>query len=338
MPKEPKNIVVIGGSAGAIEVLGLILHAFPQDMDAAILVATHMNPSVPSLLSAVLARKTSMTVVPAEDQVTPQAGFVYVGQPDRHLTLHEGQIRLGRGPRENGFRPAVDPLFRSAAMNYGKSVIAVVLSGNLDDGTSGLLEVKRQGGITIIQDPDDALYPGMPSSALQEVPDVHYVLPAKAIGETIAGIVSSTRPHSITVAQHVEPDIAIGGDLAVSQEERTQGVPASLGCPDCGGPLWQRTDGEVVRYRCRVGHAFSDEALLAAQTETLETALWTALRALEETREQATTIATRMERRGHPQLADKFRRQAEDADRRAAIVRAAVNHAAGDNGQMQALP
>jgi two-component system, chemotaxis family, protein-glutamate methylesterase/glutaminase len=332
--RPPKKIVLLGGSAGGIEAISTILSVLPADFPAALFVVVHLNPSVPSLLADILGRKCRLRVMHARDGVEIESGVVYVGPPDRHLTVHEGFVRLGRGPRENGFRPALDPLFRSAAANFRDGVIGVIVSGNLDDGTTGLFEVKRQNGVAIVQDPDDAIYKGMPASAIQEVA-VDYVLPASAIGERIVALVNESRLQSITVAPDVEPDIAIGGESALMMEEREDGHPASLGCPDCGGTLWEMQDGELVRYRCRVGHAFSDESLLAAQTETLETALWTALRALEETEEQALRIAKRMSKRGHPMLADRFERQAVDARRRARIVRDALALNQGNNDEIQ---
>lgn len=321
----PKKIVLIGGSAGGIEVIATILSTVPADLAAAFFIVVHLNPTAPSLLAEVLGRRTQLRVVQAVDDVEIEAGVVYVSPPDRHLSIHEGRVRLGRGPRENGFRPAVDPLFRSAAASVGEGVIAVVVSGNLDDGTTGLLEVKQQGGIAIVQDPDEAPYAGMPASAIQEVPGVDYVLPAAAIADRIVAIVNESRVRSISMAENVAVDISIGGELPLYHKERMDGKSANLGCPDCGGTLWEMKDGETVRYRCRVGHAYSDEALLAAQTETLENALWTALRALEETEEQAVRVTNRMERRGHHLIAQRFRKQAEEASRRAAIVRAAIS-------------
>ena len=337
MTRAPKKIVLLGGSAGGIEAISLILQELPAQFEAAVLVVVHLNPSVPSLLSDILARRTKLTVRSAQDGAVIEAGTVYVAPPDRHLTIHEGCVLLGRGPRENGFRPAVDPLFRSGAAAAGPHVIGVVLSGNLDDGTMGLVMIKQQGGIAIVQHPDDALYPGMPASALQEVPDIDYVLPASAIGQRIASLVEESRVQSITIARDVQPDMAIGGDEPLNLDERVDGKPANLGCPACGGTLWEFKEGELASYRCRVGHAFSDEALLAAQTEALEAALWTAFRALQEQREQATRIADRMDRRGHPTLADRFRRQAQDAERRAAIVRTALQLNQGNNEQVQAI-
>ncbi len=318
-----KKIVLLGGSAGGVEAASTIIQSLPADLEAAVFLVIHLNPSVPSLLSQILARRTSLRVVSAEDGAEIEPGVVYVAPPDRHLVLHKGLVRLGLGPRENGFRPAVDPLLRSAAAEFGSAVIAVIMSGNLDDGTSGMLEVKRRGGTAVVQEPEDALYAGMPSSALQEVPHVDFVLPVSAIGDAITALVRDARTEAQPPA-HAEPDIAIGGESPVASFDERDSHPATLACPDCGGTLWEWKDAETVRYRCRVGHAFSDEALLAAQTETLEAALWTALRALEESREQATRIADRMDRRGHEQLASRFRRQADDATRRAAIVRDAL--------------
>jgi two-component system, chemotaxis family, protein-glutamate methylesterase/glutaminase len=320
---KPKKIVLLGGSAGAIEATSTILRAIPPDIPAAFFVVVHLNPTVPSLLAGILARRIQLRVADAFDNTVIEAGTVYVAPPDRHLTIFEDRVRLGRGPRENGFRPAVDPLFRSAAASIGEGVIGVVLTGNLDDGTTGLIAIKQAGGIAIVQDPAEALYPSMPASAIQEA-TVDYVLPINAIGDRIVALVNESRVQSISIARDITPDIAIGGDVPLSHSERENGHPANLGCPDCGGTLWELKEGELTRYRCRVGHAFSDEALLAAQNESLETALWTAFRALEELHEQAKRIADRMARRGHKVVADRFVKQAEDARRRSAIVRAAL--------------
>jgi two-component system, chemotaxis family, protein-glutamate methylesterase/glutaminase len=320
---KPKKIVLLGGSAGAIEAICTILRTIPPDIPAAFFVVIHLNPTVPSLLAGILARRIQLRVAEGFDNTVIEAGTVYVAPPDQHLTIHEDRVRLGRGPRENGFRPAVDPLFRSAAASIGEGVIGVVLTGNLDDGTTGLIAIKQHGGIAIVQDPAEALYPSMPASAIQEAP-VDYVLPVSAIGDRIVALVNESRVQSISIARDVTPDIAIGGDMPLSHSERENGHPANLGCPDCGGTLWELKEGELTRYRCRVGHAFSDEALLAAQNESLETALWTAFRALEELHEQAKRIAERMAKRGHKVVADRFTKQAEDARRRSAIVRAAL--------------
>ena len=328
MDNECDYVVVIGASAGGIEAVARVLHDVPSNAAAALFVVVHLNASAPSMLATVLARRTELNVVPTEDGMEIRCGTVYIAPPDWHLLVDDGVVRLGRGPRENNFRPAVDPLFRTAAASHGPHVIGIILSGNLDDGTAGMLEVKRCGGTAIVQDPDDALYPGMPASVLQEVPHIDYVLPIDEIGRLLSKLIGTHAGDGrLRGGQSISTDIAIGGDDPVSADEREAsegGDQSSFGCPSCGGVLWEQREGELVRYRCRVGHMFSDEALLAAQTENLETALWTALRALEEAGEQSTTLAQRMESRGHPALARRFSRQADEAVRRAAIVREAL--------------
>lgn len=333
--KRCNKVVVIGGSAGGIEAVTRILSDLPEDLAAAIFVVLHLNASVPSMLPAILARKTKLHVQTPQDGLEIKCGTVYPAPPDRHLLVNKGIVHLGRGARENNFRPAVDPLFRTAAAAYGEAVIGVVLSGNLDDGTAGLLAIKRRGGTAIVQHVEDALYPGMPASALQEVPDVDHVVPVAEMSKLLKELVGRGAVAApVEGGQLIAFDVAMGGEHPVFGEERQpEGDESKFGCPACGGVLWERREGEMVRYRCRVGHMFSDEALLAAQTENLETGLWTALRALEEAAEQATKLSSRMKSRGHERLAERFRRQANDAVRRSEIVRQALGYNQGTGDQ-----
>jgi two-component system, chemotaxis family, protein-glutamate methylesterase/glutaminase len=291
------------------------------------------------MLPAILSRKTALPVKLPTDGMLIECGTVYAAPPDRHLLIDDGVIRIGRGPRENNFRPAVDPLFRTAAVAYGPAVIGVILSGNLDDGTAGLLAIKQAGGIGIAQDPEDADYPGMPASAVQEVLTLDHIARLQDISALLVDLAGQAGPMMINGGKSVD-DIAMGGDSPAMNEERLGNDAISdYGCPSCGGVLWEKRDRNNVRFRCRVGHMFSDEALLAAQTEGLETALWTALRALEEAAEQAGTLAARTAARGHSQLAKRFERQARDAVRRAAIVRQALmlNQGTGERQMPEAV-
>lgn len=332
------KIVVIGGSAGGIEAVANVISGLAPDIPAAFFVVLHLHASVPSQLAHVLGRRTALRVRPADDGLPIECGVVYTAPPDHHLLIENGVMRLGRGPRENNARPSVDPLFRTAAATYGSQVIGVVLSGNLDDGSAGLLEIERKGGTTVVQDPDEALCPGMPASALQEVPNVDYVLPVAEIANVITRL-SGEEGKALASGTPTAPDIARGGERPLARDERNEneegGERSVFGCPSCGGVLWELQDGEMTRYRCRTGHMFSDEALLAAQTENLETALWAALRALEEAEEQSSRIARRMRARAHPRLAERFTKQAEDANRRAAIVRRALMYNQGSRDQIQ---
>jgi two-component system, chemotaxis family, protein-glutamate methylesterase/glutaminase len=230
-------------------------------------------------------------------------------------------VHLARGPRENGHRPAVDPLFRSAAREHSTRVVGVVLSGALDDGTAGLLAVKSRGGVAVVQHPEDALYPGMPLHAIEHV-DVDHVLPAAAIGEALARL----------TAEHVmDRPASVPGDLAAEVEleefsmeaieEGNPGRPSAFSCPDCTGVLSEIQEGGLVRFRCRVGHAWSPESLLTQQSEALEAALWVALRSLEEQASLARRLAEPARRRGHRITATRFQEQAQEAQQAARLVR-----------------
>lgn len=204
------KIVVMGGSAGGIEAITRILADVPADIPAAFLVVVHLNASVPSMLASVMGRRSRLRVVPAEDGMAIECSTIYTANPDRHLLVDPGGvIRLGRGPRENAFRPAVDPLFRTAAASYRPNVIGVILSGALDDGTAGLLDIKRCGGVAIVQALEDAMYAGMPASALQKVPAVDHVLPADEIAAVIielAGRRETTAVPPVDSGAHVRPE------------------------------------------------------------------------------------------------------------------------------------
>ena len=191
-----KDIIVAGGSAGAVEALSTLVEGLPRDLDAAVLAVIHAPPHSPGRLVEILQRRTVLRVSWAEDDGAIEAGHVYVAPPDHHLVVEGGRTRLTRGAPEHHNRPAIDPLFRSAAIAYGPRVIAVVLSGRLDDGTAGLHTVKELGGTTVVQDPDDALHPDMPRNALAAT-TVDHVVPAGALGELLGRLVAES-PDEVT--------------------------------------------------------------------------------------------------------------------------------------------
>jgi two-component system chemotaxis response regulator CheB len=245
-----------------------------------------------------------------------------VAPPDYHLLLEEGVIRLTRGPKENGFRPAIDPLFRSAARAYGTRAVGVVLTGNLSDGTAGLRTIKQHGGLAVVQSLETAMYQGMPRSAMEHV-EVDYVLDPTEIPLVLSELALQPGPHleimSMSSDDLSPPDV---GDELAALDRRTQpGMPSTMSCPECHGVLWEVKDDELVSFRCRVGHAYSDEALLVHQSENLEAALWTALRALEEHSAQARRLARRASGRGHAHSAATFTEQAMDAEHHASVIR-----------------
>jgi two-component system chemotaxis response regulator CheB len=239
------------------------------------------------------------------------------------LLIFRDGIRLYRGPRENGNRPAVDPMFRSAALAYGRRVIGVVLSGNLDDGTSGLLAIKRRGGIAVVQDPDDAMFAPMPQSAIDHV-NVDHVVKLGRMGSLLSELAREPVPeevHAVSDDAKKETEYAELDLARIQDVEDHPGDLAPFGCPDCGGTLWELHEGNLVRFRCRVGHAWTSEALLASQAETLDAALWTALRALEESASLSRELADRARARGNDRMAERLADDAVLAERRASTIR-----------------
>ena len=238
--------------------------------------------------------------------------------PDHHLLIKRDCIRVAHGPRENRFRPAVDPLFRTAARAFGPRVIGIVLSGGLDDGTHGLDLVKRHGGLAIAQDPEEALIPSMPLSAIQNV-EVDHILPARLIGTKLARL----------VAQEVEdlrPPAPEGSDVAEGTEDNMRtghipGPPSPFVCPECGGTLWELEHGRLLRFRCHVGHGYTVESLFADQNEQLEHTLWSALRALEEQAGLRRRMALHAEHVGRRDAVRQFEEEAKQAERRAGTLR-----------------
>jgi two-component system chemotaxis response regulator CheB len=320
-----RDIVVIGASAGGVEALSQFVHRLPADLPAAVYVVLHVSPHGTSLLPSILTRNGPLQARHPADGELIRPGTIAVAPPDFHLLLEPDGVRLSRGPRENAYRPAVDVLFRTAARSFGPRVIGVVLSGTLDDGAAGLAAIQSRGGLALVQDPDDALYPGMPRSALESVRADH-CQPVTALAATVARLVreevpvNADDPGEGEMEMEMESEIA-AFELDALQDEQRPGTPSGFGCPDCGGALWELSDGELVRFRCRVGHAWTANSLLAEQAEGVESALWTAFRALEERAALCHRIAERMRRRGSHPTEHRFVEQAQEAKRRAAILR-----------------
>jgi two-component system, chemotaxis family, protein-glutamate methylesterase/glutaminase len=277
------KLVVIGTSAGGTEVLRQIFHDLPSDFPAPICIVRHVSPTSPSVLHEILSRSGPLQAVRPEDNERLQAGRVYVAPPDRHLVIEPGRVRVTRGPKENRFRPAIDPLFRSAAQVYGPGVVGVILSGNLDDGTAGLWAIKQLGGTAIVQEPAEAQFSSMPDSARRHV-DVDHVVPAAGIGPLLVKIANGDvdMPTPPT-----PPVVEVEVKIAKEQNARDAGIetvaqPSSFACPECHGVLLQLQEGGRLRFRCHTGHAYSSESLRAAIDGAIEEALWNAFRALEE--------------------------------------------------------
>lgn len=317
------DIIVIGASAGGVEAATQLVRSLPADIPAAIFVVIHIAAHSNSVLPQILQRRGHLPATHAKDKEKIQHRQVYVAPPDLHLLVKPGYINLAHGPKENRHRPAVDPLFRSAARSYQSRVIGVILSGTLDDGTAGLLEIKKVGGIAIVQDPEEALYDGMPGSAIENV-EVDYVLPIAEIGEKLVTL--AYEPVETNNNNSVDPQLAMETDMAELDREAVQslerpGKESPYSCPECGGVLWEINNGNFLRFRCRTGHAFSPGSLFAEQSDALEQALWVALRALKEQSALSRKLAKRAKARNHSITANRFAEQAQEADSKADLIR-----------------
>jgi two-component system, chemotaxis family, protein-glutamate methylesterase/glutaminase len=319
-----RDIIVIGGSAGSIESVAEVARGLPPDFPGSVFVVVHFPGSARSSLPRILSRAGPLPVHHARDGEPVESGRIYVAPPDCHLLLSHNNLRLTRGPKENGHRPAIDPLFRTASHSYGPRVVGVVLSGNLNDGTAGLLAIKQRGGVAVVQSLETALYQGMPQSAIDHVA-VDHVLSPPAIPLLLAELVrQSVQPWKV-VPMPDDPELQQSDEFALTDRHKQPGVPSTMTCPECHGTLWEVKDEELVRFRCRVGHAYSDEALLVHQGEQLEAALWTALRALEEHAALGRRLAARANSRGHAHSASAFTEQAMAAEHHASVIRVVLD-------------
>jgi two-component system chemotaxis response regulator CheB len=318
------DIIVIGSSAGGVDALVKLVNQLPANLPASIFTVLHIPARSPSVLPDILSRSGPLPAIHPADREEITHGRIYIAPPDQHLLIEQGYIRIARGPRENRHRPAIDPTFRSAALAYGPRVVGVILTGALGDGTAGLLAIKQRGGIAVVQDPHDALYPSMPLSALANV-QVDYMVPLALIGPLLMRLVAeqveekevyplSSELKKEMVLAEMNPDIS-----SISNSSRA-GTPSVFSCPECGDVLWELQNGDLLHFRCRVGHAFSVESVLDAQSEQLEAALWMALKTLEEHASLSNRMAMSMRARGQEQLAKNFEEKKLQAEQSALVI------------------
>lgn len=296
-----RDIIVIGASTGGLEAFRRLLQPLPADLPAAIFVVLHTHTTASARLPEILNGGGPLKSAYAIHGEPIEHGRVYVAPPDNHLIVDRDYVHVVRGPRENGHRPAVDPLFRSAARAYGARVIGVLLTGALDCGTAGLMMIKAQGGTAIVQDPDEALQPDMPRNALNHV-DVDHVVGVGRIAPLLARFVRTP----------VRPPPAMQNGVLAGIEAATA-QPAEVVCPSCGGVMTESTINGLTRFRCHTGHTFTMDGLAAEQARALEGALWAAVRALEESE----TLARRMASHASLDLGERFEEKAEAMKRHA---------------------
>ncbi|HKH73108.1 MAG TPA: chemotaxis protein CheB [Vicinamibacterales bacterium] len=318
-----KRLVVIGASAGGIEALRSVLAGIPDTFPAAICVVLHTSPESPGVLADILNRSGQVPVSQASDKGRLVAGHVYVAPPDHHLLVEPGRVRVVKGPREHRFRPAIDPLFRSAAQVFGPAVIGIVLTGNLDDGTAGLWTIKKLGGIGIVQDPSDAQFSSMPLHALNNV-DVDHVVPLSGIAALLVALTADVREERerVAVSRQIDVEVAIAkGESPRAAGLEQLGTPSAYSCPDCHGVLLELEDDGRIRFRCHTGHAYSVESLLAAMNEVIERAIISAVRALEEGSILMQDVATQLTERTRANESQRLLDSSQRAKQQAEAIR-----------------
>jgi two-component system, chemotaxis family, protein-glutamate methylesterase/glutaminase len=324
-----RDIVVVGFSAGGIEPLLRLVGALPADFPGAVFVVHHFPPQSVSALPNILQRAAALDVAQAVDGHAIVPGSICVARPDQHLVLTGGRVGCTNGPREQGHRPAIDPLFRSAARTFGHRAVGVLLSGTLDDGTVGLIEIKARGGLALVQEPEEAAYSGMIMSALRSVA-VDHVAPARELAAILDRVAREEGPERESLPLQLQGDFAAGaGDLpepsmagtAALRNPAALGRPSPMVCPECGGVLFEREQDNFLHFRCHVGHAFSEEALFTSQSRALEGALWSAVRALEEKAELSRRLAEQCGHRGLYRAVSQFEGAAREAEHGSNILR-----------------
>jgi two-component system, chemotaxis family, protein-glutamate methylesterase/glutaminase len=305
MAAEAATAIAIGGSAGALNDVMRITAMLPGDLPAAILLVLHF-PS--ETLPQTLATATDLTVTAAVDDTVIRPGHIYVAPPDRHMIVVQGRLKLFRTARENLCRPAIDPTFRTAAGWFGPRLTAVLLSGMQSDGTYGLAKVRAEGGTTLAQEPGQAAFPDMPRHAIERGL-IDQVLSVSGIGHRLAALAAA-------------PAVSAPGKAPADPpaQPAAEGRLAPFSCPGCGGSLWEQQDLEVVRFRCHVGHAYAEDVLLEAQSNMVESALWAAVRALEEKALLSRRLAHRSRQRGAREAATGHEEDAADIDRQASVL------------------
>ena len=294
------DIVVIGTSAGGVEALKTLVQELPSDLPAAVFIVMHVQARVRSHLPEILRAAGSLPAVHPEDSAPIQHGRIYIAPPDRHLILERDHVHLSMGPKEEHHRPCINVLFRSAALNFGERVAGVILTGELDDGVAGLFEIKRRGGVAIVQNPEEATSPSMPLSALREM-EADYTVSVKDMGKLISRLAQQEAERKRTGIEGAEMESKL----------------TDLTCPDCRGTIWEEVRGNTREYFCRVGHRYSAKSMLTEHFAAQEKALYAAVVALEE----GASLAARLAHQFEDELRDKLLHESREHQLQAQAVR-----------------
>jgi two-component system chemotaxis response regulator CheB len=314
MKSEPKYIVVVGASAGGLNALSELVSGLKPDMNIAVLIVLHLSrKGISDFLAHKLQKFTGFHCLVAKDREKIYADHIYVASPNYHLLVKDGHTLIGHGPTENRWRPSIDVLFRSAAVHYDGRTIGIILTGMLDDGTAGMSAIKKSGGICIVQDPNEAEYPDMPLAVLNNI-EVDYCLPVAEIGKVLEEIVQAEPKHKeIPVDLRRESEIAEKVSVGMDVVDRL-GEQSVFTCPDCGGALWKIEDEKTDRYRCHIGHSYSERDLVVKQAEQAEATLWIAVRIMEERRNMLRKLESDTRKKGFKSIASDHADRARDLE------------------------
>ncbi len=317
------KVIVIGASAGGWDAINILCEKLPGNLQAAVLIVWHISPESQNYLPQMLTKKAKMRVESAVNNRKISEGHIYTAPPDNHLIIEDGSMRVVYGPKENRFRPAIDPLFRSAAYSYGHDAVGVLLSGMLSDGTAGLWSIKDMGGVTMVQDPDEAEFPGMPLNALKNV-DIDYKI---SLSEMVPLLVKLTSEKIDKQDNYEKPD-KMGIEIKMISDQRVNDIDvkkigelSEFTCPECHGSLWKIEEGSIIRFRCRTGHAYSTQALLEELSLTIEDHIWMSIRGLEENTSLIKYLTAHLHNQEDKEHMDIYIKRAEQTQKYANILR-----------------
>jgi two-component system chemotaxis response regulator CheB len=322
MPARPQAVVVIGASAGGVEAIQKITDQLPADFPAAVLITIHVQPSSRSRLPELLNRHGRIPARHASHNELLLPGNIYIAPPDHHLLLRDGHIELSHGPHENNARPAIDPLFRTAAWSYGPAVIGVLLTGHLGDGSAGMMVIKSRGGTTIVQDPQEAVAPSMPLRAIA-MAKIDHILPLDQIPQALvelAGRNGREEQQAPMVKREDEIVTIQKEDRREQEQDENSGDKTFFTCPECGGVIWQSDDNGATSFVCHTGHRYSPENMFIAMSEEFEQALWRAIRILKERSTLSRQVANRVRMEGDSETALIFDERASSDEAHTQII------------------
>lgn len=308
-----RNLIVIGASAGGIPAINEVLQGFPEEMDAAVVVVLHVSQKSNSTnIANSFRRNSSLACSVATNEMPLRKGHLYVAPPEHQLMIKDHSLRLNRGPHENKYRPSIDVLFRSAAVNYGNRTVGIILTGLFEDGTSGMHAIKRSGGICIIQDPAEAQFSDMPRSVLNKI-NVDYQARLKDIPDIIKEIITHPLPPEIPVPRELQIEADITEKMMSNINEMKKiGDHSDFTCPDCGGGLWALKNDPLHRYRCHTGHVYTENILHDLQDQNIEETIWVSIRMLEEKENLLLLMARRENAEGEPEISSFQESRLED--------------------------